>query len=60
MATVAFPPTYHEHNHDSNHDINDCIGIVPHDDMYLPLMGSLLPIPTTIFIPGSAYAAKKD
>ncbi|PMD54279.1 uncharacterized protein K444DRAFT_618740 [Hyaloscypha bicolor E] len=47
VATAPFPPIYHEHNHDSKHNLIDCIGILPRDDIYLPLAGSLLPIPTT-------------
>jgi hypothetical protein len=47
VATAPFLPIYHEHNHDSKHNLIDCIGILPRDDIYLPLAGSLLPIPTT-------------
>jgi hypothetical protein len=47
LATAPFPPIYHEHNYDSKHNLIDCISILPRDDIYLPLAGSLLPIPTT-------------
>jgi hypothetical protein len=36
VATAPFPPIYHEHNHDSKHNLIDCIGILPRDDIYLP------------------------
>jgi hypothetical protein len=52
VATAPFPPICHEHNHDSKHNLIDCIGILPRDDIYLPLAGSLLPIPTTYLYPG--------
>jgi hypothetical protein len=58
-ATVAFSLTYHELNHDSKYDLIDCIGILPHDDTHLPLAGSLLPIPATIFIPGWATKPRR-
>jgi hypothetical protein len=51
-ATVPFPPIYHEHNHDSKHNPIECIGILPRDEIYLPLAGSLLPIHTTYLYPG--------
>jgi len=51
-ATVAFSLTYYELDHDAKYDLVDYIGILPHDDMHLPLARSLLPIPATIFIPG--------
>jgi hypothetical protein len=60
VATVPFPSIYHEHNHDSKHNLIDCIGILPRDDIYLPLAGSLLPIPTTYLYPGWPTLQKED
>jgi hypothetical protein len=42
---VASSPPHYHHNHNSKHDLIDYIGILPCCDAYLPLAGSLLPIP---------------
>jgi hypothetical protein len=37
VATVASSLTYHEYNHDLKYDLIDYIGILPCDDIRLPL-----------------------
>jgi hypothetical protein len=58
-ATVAFSLTFYKLDHNSKYDLINCIGILPYDDMHLPLAGSLLPIPATIFIPGWATKPRR-
>jgi len=57
---VASPPACHEHDHNSNHDLINYIGILSRDDTRLPLARSLFPIPTAIFIPGPVNATTED
>ena len=54
MATGASSPPYHNHNRDSNHGLIDYIGILTCCNAYLPLIGSVIPIPIKVFIPGLA------
>ena len=54
MATGASSPPYHNHNPNSNYDLIDYIGILTCCNAYLPLIGSVIPIPIKVFIPGLA------